>query len=233
MSKNTIEQWEQAQAELAIRRWLAAIGQWAPGAEFGQSPESTTAGVLSDEQIDAVLRAETVRRKAMKTLTQPLRDEHKELLPQIEMLRTAADSVDDMLISLLSQQVDAVYNFLTRHLIPHAQAEEHALYPIVGKLMGAPEATATMSRDHAEVGRLTEELAVLREGLSGPTLGAGQAKALRRVLYGLYTLIRVHFAKEEEVYLPLLEARLTPHEAGSLFAAMEAAAHEIKSQLVH
>jgi hypothetical protein len=41
----------------------------------------------------------------------------------------------------------------------------------------------------------------------------------------------VHFAKEEEIYLPLLEARLTGDEARELFTAMEHAAHEIKAQL--
>ena len=169
----------------------------------------------------------------MAPLTQPLRDEHKELLPQIELLRTAADSVGDAPIALLQQHLDAVYDFLTHHLIPHAQAEDRALYPVVGKLMGAPEATATMSRDHVEVGRLTEELAALRRHRAGATLGADQAKALRRVLYGLYALVKVHFAKEEEVYLPILEARLTPHEADTMFAAMEAAAHEVKSHLAH
>lgn len=63
MPKNTIEQWEQTQAELAIRRWLAAIGQWAPGAEFAHPPEDhLTPGALSNDQIDAVLRTELVGR---------------------------------------------------------------------------------------------------------------------------------------------------------------------------
>jgi len=40
-----------------------------------------------------------------------------------------------------------------------------------------------------------------------------QQQALRRVLYGLYAVVTVHFAKEEEVYLPILDARLTREEA--------------------
>jgi nitroimidazol reductase NimA-like FMN-containing flavoprotein (pyridoxamine 5'-phosphate oxidase superfamily) len=63
MAQNTIEQWEHTQAELAIRRWLVSIGQWAPGAEFAHPPEDTTIpGALSDEQVDAVLRSEVVGR---------------------------------------------------------------------------------------------------------------------------------------------------------------------------
>ena len=57
---------------------------------------------------------------------------------------------------------------------------------------------------------------------------AHYAKALRRVLYGLYALVKVHFAKEEEVYLSILDARLTPEEAHRMFEAMEEAARGAK-----
>jgi len=32
------------------------------------------------------------------------------------------------------------------------------------------------------------------------------------VLYGLYAIVKLHFAKEEEVYLPILDQRLTPNQ---------------------
>jgi Hemerythrin HHE cation binding domain len=98
---------------------------------------------------------------------------------------------------------------------------------MVGKVMGAPDATATMNHDHAAVGELTQELAALRSRLTEPTLTVSDANDLRRVLYGLYTLVKVHFAKEEEDYLPLLDARLTPDEAAQMFAAMHEAAHAV------
>ena len=164
----------------------------------------------------------------MTTLTQPLRDEHKELLPHIELLRTVADSIGEAPIESLQGGVDEVYAFLMHHLLPHAQAEERALYPVVGRLMGAPEATATMSRDHVEVGRLTQELGSLCSKLVSVRPGEAQEKALRRILYGLYALVKEHFAKEEEIYLPLLDARLTPEEARQMFEAMETAAQEAK-----
>lgn len=169
----------------------------------------------------------------MANLTQPLREEHKELLPHIEAIRTTADAIGEAPLSELRPQLDEVYDFLAYHLLPHAQAEEAALYPVVGKVMGAPEATGTMSRDHVEVDRLIDELGQTRSGLSGSTLTESQIKDLRRVLYGLYTLVKVHFAKEEEVYLPILDARLTPDEARSLFEKMEHAAGEAKGALVH
>jgi iron-sulfur cluster repair protein YtfE (RIC family) len=164
----------------------------------------------------------------MTTVTQPLREEHKELLPHIENLLTVADSVGNVPAPALRQGVDEAYEFLAHHLIPHAEAEDRALYPVVQNVIGAREATATMSRDHVEVGRLTEELAALRARSSAAALDDAQIKSLRRVLYGLYALVKVHFAKEEEVYLPILDARLAPEDARRMFEAMEASAHEAK-----
>jgi hemerythrin-like domain-containing protein len=169
----------------------------------------------------------------MTTVTQPLREEHKELLPHIESLKTAGDAVSELATPELLESIDEAYAFLVKHLIPHAQAEDKALYPVVQKVLGAPEATATMSRDHVEVGRLTAELGALRTQLGAGSPASGQAKDLRRLLYGLYALVKVHFAKEEEVYLPLLDARLTEDEAHAMFESMEAAAKEAKGELVH
>jgi iron-sulfur cluster repair protein YtfE (RIC family) len=164
----------------------------------------------------------------MTLITQRLRDEHRHLLPHVEQLRSTADSVGDAPPDVVQRKVEECYEFLAHHLIPHAQAEEYALYPVVGKVLGASEATATMSRDHVEVSRLTEELGRLRTALSGEAIEQARAKALRRVLYGLYTLVEVHFAKEEEIYLPLLDARLSPAEADELFESMGHAAGEAK-----
>ena len=167
----------------------------------------------------------------MASITQPLRDEHKELYPQVEMLRLAGDAVNESLTSSAHTKIEEAYRFLTLQLLPHAQAEEKALYPMVQKVMGAPQATATMSRDHIEVERLTEELASLRVHRSLLTITTIQAQAMRRVLYSLYALVKVHFAKEEEIYLPLLDAKLSTEEAHEMFERMEAAAREAKAGL--
>ena len=165
----------------------------------------------------------------MTTLTQPLRDEHKELFPHIESLKLAGMAVHGTLSQASLDLIDEVYAFLATHLLPHAHAEEAALYPVVQKVMGTQYGTATMSRDHVEVEALTQELALLRGQISATEIGVKQANELKRVLYGLYTLVKVHFAKEEEVYLPLLDANLTPEDAREMFEAMEAAAGEAKA----
>ena len=75
----------------------------------------------------------------MASITQPLRDEHKELFPQVELLRKAGEAVKEgALNEELRRLADSAYDFLAHHLIPHAQAEERALYPVVQRVMGAP-----------------------------------------------------------------------------------------------
>jgi len=164
----------------------------------------------------------------MAGVTQPLRAEHQELLPHIESLREIAGEVGVTSTSRLRADVDEALEFLEGHLVPHAHAEEAALYPVVARVMGAPAATATMSRDHVEVGRYVQRLIELRDRLTGDELAGGLAHDLRGALYGLYALLRLHFAKEEEVYLPLLDERLTQNEAVHMFEAMEEAAAAAK-----
>ena len=159
----------------------------------------------------------------MNTLTQPLRDEHKELIPHIEKILAVADSIPEAPLEQIREDVKEVYEFLAYHLIPHAQAEDEALYPAVQKVLGSPDSTRTMNRDHLEVGQYVVELSQLQQDLSPQNF-----KELQRVLYGLYALVKVHFAKEEEVYLPILEERMTAEEATTMFQAMENAASHAK-----
>lgn len=167
----------------------------------------------------------------MTTLTQPLRDEHRELMPKVEHIREVAECLDGASACNRRQAIDEVYDFLAYHLIPHAQAEDAALYPTVQKVLGSPEATRTMSRDHVEVGRYINDLARVKDGFNGQEFTAEETKALRRLLYGTYALLKVHFAKEEEVYLPILDQRLTPESSHELFEEMEAAAQVAKHAL--
>jgi iron-sulfur cluster repair protein YtfE (RIC family) len=163
----------------------------------------------------------------MNILTQPLREEHQELFPHVDRIRLVAEMIGNKSGADLRNDVQEVYDFLAYHLKPHAEAEDAALYPVVQRALGSRDATKTMSRDHVEVGRYIEELASLRDELSDD-LTLTQINSLRRVLYGVYALVKVHFAKEEEIYLPILDQFLTPETAREMFQAMEAAAHQAK-----
>jgi len=150
-------------------------------------------------------------------ITEPIRIEHRELLPKIEALRQAANAIGTIPDSELSSLIKSNVHFLRHHLVPHAEAEDKVLYPAIATIMGASDATKTMSHDHIAIVQLTDRLESLQ--------GTADHNALRDTLYGLYHLVKVHFDKEEEIYLPLLDDNLTEDQAEKLFADMEHAGH--------
>lgn len=146
--------------------------------------------------------------------TQPIRDEHAALFPDIEALRHLGDAAltpgGD-----LESELKRSLEFLQHHLLIHAGAEERVLYPQVAELLGAPKATATMSRDHVEVERLTAQLAAATPS---------DRATIARLAYGLHALVSLHFAKEEEVYLELMDASMSTEEVAAMYKRMEDAA---------
>jgi iron-sulfur cluster repair protein YtfE (RIC family) len=163
---------------------------------------------------------------------QPLRDEHEGLWPRVEKILAIARAVGQADSTTIRRGLDETLEFLDGDLVPHAYAEDRALYPAVQRIMGAPQATATMSRDHVEVTRFLGDLKEARKALPAGDLSIAEASELRRILYGLYALLKVHFAKEEEIYLPLLEGTLSEREAASLFTEMEHAAAQARGHQV-
>ena len=150
--------------------------------------------------------------------TQPLRDEHIALLAELAMLRVAADAVGT---PGGTDHVDRAHRLLVRHLLPHMAAEEAVLYPVIDELAGS-HATATLRRDHDEIRRLTAQLPDGRAEPEGD-------RQLRAALYGLDSIVRLHLAKEEELFYPLLDQRLD----GSAALALIAALHEVERDLYH
>jgi iron-sulfur cluster repair protein YtfE (RIC family) len=158
------------------------------------------------------------------SVTEPLRHEHADLYPHLDELDAVAARIGDWNAER-AHQLAAVVAFLREHLVPHARAEEAALYPMVEQVMRAPGATDTMQADHVEIVRRIERLAATIATVGNGPPAAPQTEELRGQLYGLSAILRLHFAKEEEVLLPVLDAHLSPDDATHLFAEMSAAAH--------
>lgn len=156
--------------------------------------------------------------------TEPIRTEHRALLPRIEELGAAATWIPTAPAPVVHEKLVHALAFLQDELVPHAKAEEETLYPAVEGCMQAPGATDTMSRDHVEVLRLVDELAALRDNLGDPPTEAERDR-IAAILHGLHAIVALHFAKEEEIYLPILDRCLTPESATELFDRMHRAAH--------
>jgi hemerythrin-like domain-containing protein len=145
--------------------------------------------------------------------------EHKDLLPHIEHLKEAADTIGSATEDVVRHELDAAHHFLAHQLIPHAVSEDKALYPLVARYMGSTGATDMMSYEHEQVGALTQQLGKLM------TEAKLNESALRSVLYSLHALVLLHFNKEEKFFLPVLQDSLTPEDDEVAAAAMHEAHH--------
>jgi len=138
--------------------------------------------------------------------------EHVELRPPLELIREVADRIGDVPPEETRAGLERVLRFLNEELLPHERAEEHRLYPALARLLGAPEATATMSRAHAEITRLARRIGRHLELAGGTGPGPEQLDDLRASLYGLYAVLTLHFAQEEEAYFSLTTGEPAPEE---------------------
>jgi uncharacterized protein (DUF2249 family) len=139
----------------------------------------------------------------MNTLTEAVRKHHQSLAKTLEAHARGAGRSDSQ------TEREAFVAFLKGDLIPHARGEELHLYPLVDDLVrdhGRP--TATMMVDHefitdyvSRIEQTTSELATTVDAERRARLG----RALQDLALQLDAIVKLHLAKEERVYLPLIE----------------------------
>ena len=183
-------------------------------AAFGLLPPA--AGALLQEGIDVTVilnalrvlrddgRGRPVVPQSTEALIRRFAAEHDDLQDVLDAVRDAADRLSDGAGPDSLAAVGEVHRLLTERLLPHEYAEEHQLYPALAPTLGGSEATATMSRAHTEIERLARRIAT-HLTLAGPdgALPPEQLDDLRACLYGLHTVLRLHFTQEEENYFSL------------------------------
>jgi iron-sulfur cluster repair protein YtfE (RIC family) len=152
--------------------------------------------------------------------TEPLRAEHRDLLPHLRGLETVADEVERWDGDEAAHVLGEIVGFLRGHLVPHAKAEEQVLYPAVEEAMAAPGATATLRADHAEIVSRIDRLADTAATVATRWPDDNLARDLIHQLVGLSAIVVLHFHKEEEVLLPVLDTTLGADDAAALFARM-------------
>lgn len=184
---------------------VAAVG-WLPPAAGALLQEGIDVAVIvnalrarrGDPAVEVDLPAKTER------MLRRFDAEHDELRDTIGVLRDAADRLAAAPDEAALQAITRAYTVLTDRILPHERAEEAQLYPALAHPLGTGEATATMSRTHAEIQRLSDRIgAHLRLARDAGAIGLEQVDDLLACLYGLHTLLRLHFVQEEENYFTL------------------------------
>jgi heavy metal translocating P-type ATPase len=128
------------------------------------------------------------------------RAEHREFAPELARVRSVADRLGELAPGDVRRELEAVRRFVVERLPQHEEEEEAAVYPVVARLLGGEDPMSSMARAHLEISHLARVFRQLLDDLpdDGPT--PDDLVDLRRVLYGLYAILRLHFAQEDEAY---------------------------------
>ncbi|HYL08655.1 MAG TPA: heavy metal translocating P-type ATPase, partial [Candidatus Udaeobacter sp.] len=180
-------------------------------AAFGYLPP--VAGAIFQEAIDVAVILNALRALGGDRRPRPtepdlqasdrVRHEHAELRSVVAELRRLADAVGLMPAAQLRSELRKLHADLAEKLLPHEMAEGTSFYPIVARTLGGQDPTGVMLREHAEISSYVREIGHMA-GVTGP-LSEVQVTDLRRALYGLYAVMKLHMAQEDEEYLSLFE----------------------------
>ncbi|HEX6230726.1 MAG TPA: hemerythrin domain-containing protein [Actinomycetota bacterium] len=163
------------------------------------------------------------------TTIETVQQEHEQFRPYLEEIRDVADSIGRASIKSLLGRMGEIHEFLAHRLIPHAVAEGRLMLPLVRELPGGAQTAAGMNQCHVQLGRLTDELEAAVKRARAKGMDVECENDLRRILYGLHTLLVGHFAQAEEVFTAAIEPESAPERA-ELFQNVERSAEEISDQ---
>jgi hypothetical protein len=107
------------------------------------------------------------------------------------------------------RQMRTLREYLTGEILPHAQAEEHTLYPAAAARPRGSELVRTLTAEHRELAYLAGRLQPGADGTEAATISEWIA-----------TLFAGHVAKENDLLLPALTG------TGADLAALLADMHE-------
>jgi heavy metal translocating P-type ATPase len=172
------------------------------------------AGALVQEAIDVIVILNSLRAlggglevvpkiPGWTSLSASLRHEHGELAPSLARIRSLADGLGSLPAADARRELESLRVFLVEDLVPHEEREDRDIFPLLARAVGNDDVTSALHRTHTEIFhliRLTDRL-VREIPEDGP--GLEDLTDLRRVLYGLDAILRLHMAQEEELYLSL------------------------------
>jgi cation transport ATPase len=136
-------------------------------------------------------------------LTHRFETEHLAIRSDIDELRSTADFLGSVEPAVAMAQLRNVHKLLVEEVEPHEEAEEEVLYPALDRVLGGSEPTGTMSRAHVEIAHQIRRLGQLLDEIGPEGPDEEDVVELRRLLYGLHAVLRLHTEQEEESYFSL------------------------------
>ncbi|AWV21494.1 Cation transport ATPase [Roseomonas mucosa] len=124
-------------------------------------------------------------------------EEHVGLRDLAGALREAADAIDPK--AGAAPELGALESRLRAELVPHQREEERTLYPTAALRLGGQDPMAPLVRMHAEIEGLVERVETLLRLAKDVESWESIAPELRRALFALEAVLRLHLTVEEEM----------------------------------
>jgi iron-sulfur cluster repair protein YtfE (RIC family) len=157
------------------------------------------------------------------TLSFATHEHHDRLKPHIDAMPEVGDLVGHTPPEELRPRLDELADFLDGLLIPHMDSAERSLYPELERKLQNRHSMGPMRREHQQIRELVASIGELRTRADARQLNTGDCVALRRSIFRLYALLKVHLA-EEELYAAALEHGESDEEVARLASALD---HEV------
>jgi Hemerythrin HHE cation binding domain/Thioredoxin domain len=209
-------------AVVAAHEAVALAGVDAEVVKITDHAEIAAHGVMSTP---GLVIDRTEREDPMQSLRTTSADHHAKLLPHVDRLLVLAEMVGTVECSAIHALFEDEYAFIVGQLVPHMEAIEGTLYDRLERLMGGRHSMAPMRQEHKAMAHLVEELGQYRGHIEGCSWSAVEGMALRRALYRLHSILKVHLA-EEELYLGVLDQNLGDEEKDLLARGIDHAMAE-------
>jgi len=183
-----------------IAMMLAAAGFIAP-----------IAGALLQEGIDVLVILNALRALVgretwvastpeTRRLAQSLAMTHRSLRPRVSELAELAVSLDELPSAEALARLQRTARLLEEELLPHESEEQQTVYPILERVLAGENPTGPLIHTHGEIRRLSRLFSrcVAQLPPAGPS--SEDLREIHRLLYGLYAILTLHFAQEDELY---------------------------------
>jgi hypothetical protein len=161
----------------------------------------------------------------MSSISRVAHEHHDRLMPHVDRLAQLAETLGETAPPEFGPACEAEHVFITGQLLPHIEAIESTLYDQLERLMAGRHSMAPMRAEHAELRRLIGSMGEYHDLVTEGRLGPPEVIGLRRAMYRLHAMLRVHLA-EEELYLRVLERNLSPDAIDELARGIDHAVAE-------
>jgi iron-sulfur cluster repair protein YtfE (RIC family) len=154
------------------------------------------------------------------SLPQAAHEHHERILAHVDRMPEMADALLTAHADDAKSEIASLFAFFEGTLLPHIDAAERSVYPELERMFQNRHSMRPMRDEHDEIRRLVGEFGTLSADVREGRMSLGRSLALRRVMFRLYALLKIHLA-EEDAYLRIVERAGGSDSSEAIAAALE------------